>query len=67
MDAGSNRTDTSFVDEIFACSQSGDVILLQSVVFQGMVNNEHWIHCRLKCGDTPLHVAARRGNLEIVR
>ncbi|XP_023710593.1 ankyrin repeat domain-containing protein 16 [Cryptotermes secundus] len=57
----------SFVDEIFACSLNGDVVLLQSVVNQGMVNNKHWIHCRLKCGDSPLHVAARRGNLEIVR
>jgi hypothetical protein len=66
MDA-SDRTDPSFVDEIFACSLSGDVILLQSLVLRDMVNNIHWMHCRSKCGDTPLHVSARRGNLELVR
>jgi hypothetical protein len=67
MDATSNRTDTSFVDEIFACSLSGDVVLLQRVILQDTFNNKQWIHCRSKCGDTPLHVAARRDNLEIVR
>jgi hypothetical protein len=67
MDAKGARNDTSLVDEIFACSLNGDVMLLQSVLLRDMVNIKHWIYCRSKCGDTPLHVGARRGNLELVR
>lgn len=54
------------VNEIFAYSLSGDVNGLRNAVFNGSIK-KHWTNYRLKCGDTPLHVAARHGNLEIVR
>jgi len=61
------RTDMHFVDEVFACSLSGDVIRLRNVILHGSGGKKHWVDCRSKSGDTPLHVAARCGNLEIVR
>jgi len=57
----------SFTDEIFACSLNGDVTGLQNAILNDMIEKKHWVHCRWKCGDTPLHVAARSGNLQIVR
>jgi hypothetical protein len=62
-----NRTDMHFVDEVFACSLSGDVIRLLNVILHGSGGKKHWVDCRSKCGDTPLHVAARCVNLEFVR
>lgn len=57
----------SFIDEVFACSLSGDVTRLHNAILNNMIEKRHWVDCRWKCGDTPLHVAARSGNLEIVR
>lgn len=57
----------SFIDDVFACSLSGDVAGLQNAIVNDTIEKKHWVDCRWKCGDTPLHIAARNGNLEIVR
>ncbi|XP_021933211.1 ankyrin repeat domain-containing protein 16-like [Zootermopsis nevadensis] len=54
-------------DKIFAYSLNGDVIGLRNAIHNDLIKENHWIDCTSKLGDTPLHVAARHGNLEIVR